>query len=721
MPQRLPADSASGPNPEWQFGGYPYRMIFTLPPEADSDALVRLPRTSRMPVTPDAFALVNAARKPIPFRVAYADADEVTIQFSFSAESLRPPCCLYFGATNALSPTNAADPDPEPLLAVLRPAGGVAVPETLERLRYMTQSLNFLPPLQSVGSFDEVPSLATPSKAERGRKRGWRGPGWGINAGALRTYVACPEDGLYRFGVDCRDAASVTLDGKEVVSRLGVHSPDGWHMGKPVVLNSGVHRLDVITVFAWTNCHLRVGWVLPRGKEIRPIERPDMLGSCEAVETRVERANRILQPGFTFTLGKPYRFRELPHVFTPVRFVNTTADWVTGDFTTRWKFGDGRQEEAFGATRVYASADQFKATLEVRDALGYVASCSRVVDCRGIEPEDYAVSFDLGGIPFACYGRDRLAPLVNIDSSGLPSLPFDVRFKARMRSGQVVERSKRAIVASTAVQALAEEWSAGELSELAWDAQHEGTTLAQGVVRFLKPPFDAWPAEVEGTALYDARGTRLVLVADEGGAARANRPPSAGRGERAVVCVDDTLAADGLHNPRSSESFHSVLRRLLDGTSHSVRYASLPAWQKFEGSSGPARKFVDVPAALGTNVATVVLSIGLREMLNGQTEEAFERQVAALTDMLATRKGLRIVWATPPPYPSDRERARGFAAVIRRVAAARGVVVADVFSRFLCAEGKRSAFFTDNPLILSDPGQRMAAQEIARALLEAEK
>lgn len=718
-----PAASEAGPLPEWQFGEYPYRMILALPPEVENSAIVRLPRPARMPVTPDGFVMVDSARIGLPTRVAYVDPDEVTLQFVLFTNTLKQPFYLYFGATGTPLSVQSAEPDPEPLLAVVRQASGIAIPETVERLRYMTRSLKFQAPVLSIGSFDETPLLSAELKADRGRRRSWRGIGRGINMGALRTYLACPEDGVYRFGVDCRDAASVSIDGREVASWLGTHNPGEWRMGQPLALRSGVHRLEVSMLFGGTSCTVRVGWVLPRARDIRPIEGTDMVGSCEALETRVERVDRILQPGFTFTTAAPYRFREFPYVFTPVAFANTTADWVTSDFTARWKFGDGRQAEGLAVSRVYSSPDEFKATLEVRDDLGFVASCSRVVDCRAGEPEEYAVSFDLRDVPPACFSRDRLAPCLYAVNSGMPALPFDIRFRVKQRSGVEVERLETIRSTSAPLRVPAGEWSAGDLAELSWEAQHEGVPLAQGTVRFLRRPFDAAPSRVSGQALYDRTGNRLVLVADDGGTAgRTSRPPAAGgkRVDRTVVCVDDMLAAGALHDAPVGESFHVILRRLLTGTAHALRYESLPAWEQSENASGPARKFVDVPAAIGTNAAVAVLSIGLTDMLNGQGTDAFERQAAALTDLLAARVP-RIVWVTPPPYPSDQDRVRGFAAAIRRVAVARGAAVADLFTRFHCAEGKRSDFFTSNELVLSDRGQRMAAQEIARALLEAEK
>ena len=126
---------------------------------------------------------------------------------------------------------------------------------------------------------------------------------------------------------------------------------------------------------------------------------------------------------------------------------------------------------------------------------------------------------------------------------------------------------------------------------------------------------------------------------------------------------------------------------------------------------------MDVPRAVGAHAAVAVLSVGLRDLLNGQGAAAFECQAAALTDLLTASKGVRVVWVTPPPYPSELDRAREFAAAIRRVAEPRGLDVADLFTRFRCEERNWRAFFSANPLALSERGHRLAAQEIARAVV----
>ena len=96
--------------------------------------------------------------------------------------------------------------------------------------------------------------------------------------------------------------------------------------------------------------------------------------------------------------------------------------------------------------------------------------------------------------------------------------------------------------------------------------------------------------------------------------------------------------------------------------------------------------------------------------------EAFERQIAALTDILLASKR-RVVWVTPPPYPTELDRIRLFAAAITRVAESRQVPVADLFTGFLCTEDKSHPLFCTERLVPTGRGHMLAGKIIAGALL----
>jgi len=708
---------AAGPQPEWRLDAYPYRMFLSLPSEAPSNVIVRLPRAAGMPVTPNAFTFLGPGRTSMPFRVAYSRPDEVILLAATGGAG--GSYCLYFGAAGPPTAEVPVEPDPLPIMGVTRPAEGVAVPSTVEGLRHMTRSLNLQTSRRRIASFDQVQDLTPGDGKSKERRQGGGGRRrqHGVSMSVLRTYLVCRDTGVYRFALSCADAGYVTLDGEEAASWMGEHATGEWRPGRPLTLKAGLHRLDVSLVFAVEDPSLRVGWVCPGHSDIVPLAGQDLLGAYEATETRIERANRTLQPGFTPLPGRAYRFRDTRPVFVPVTFRNTTQDWITGEFSARWNFGDGGRGTGPEITHVYGSQDGFKATLEVRDSLGFAAACSHEVDCRGPEPDPYAVSFELLGVPPVCYAAERIEPYVLIASSPLPSLAFEIGWEFSLRSGKTLRRSETVKIGKEPARVPAGGVGVGDVAELRWTAQHEGGIVGRGVMRFLRPPLQAGPDRVVGGALVAADGNQIVLVPDDGASARPGRPGRVRGTLGTVVCVDDTLAVGGLRDKDAGETYPAILGRLLRGAATGVRYEALPAWETFPESSGFLRKFVDVPRAVGAHAAVAVLSVGLRDLLNGQGAAAFECQAAALTDLLTASKGVRVVWVTPPPYPSELDRAREFAAAIRRVAEPRGLDVADLFTRFRCEERNWRAFFSANPLALSERGHRLAAQEIARAVV----
>jgi hypothetical protein len=96
--------------------------------------------------------------------------------------------------------------------------------------------------------------------------------------------------------------------------------------------------------------------------------------------------------------------------------------------------------------------------------------------------------------------------------------------------------------------------------------------------------------------------------------------------------------------------------------------------------------------------------------------ETMERWAAAMSDIVGTTRSRPVLWVTPPPYPPDPERVRPFAAAVRRVADARRMPVADLYTAFRGAGDDAGVFFRRGDLALSDRGQALCALVIARAL-----
>ncbi|MEI8121155.1 MAG: GDSL-type esterase/lipase family protein [bacterium] len=709
------------PAMEWRFPSFPWRTVFRVTDVAQTNIMLAIDRVGAMPVTRDGFLACDSNGVPLPLRVVQANESGVVLALEAPCKE-SDSCAVYYGGSLSNEPVTSPEAvaDPNPFAIGFMPLKGRAIPSSWERLRYMLKS--FPNPIQTpyrITGFDEIRNALIKNDESEpeptGKKDGRRNKP-AVRVALVRSVLLCPQGGAHRFAVDCRDAGFVVVDGELVAAWPGEHESGKWQLGAPVSLKAGAHRLEMFTVFeGWPK--LRVGWMPPGSREVVPLTAPDLIAPYEAMRTRVERINRTLQPGFAATPVRAYSFRGNSSVFRVVRFDNITENWIPTKMDSLWRFGDGTQSEEQNPIHVYKSADVFKASLEVRDALGFVAGCSASVDCRQIQPEEYAVSFDMTGLPAVCFGRDKVAPFLRLQGSAPTDVALDVEWEIRLRSG-ILERGQRKSTPRNQAQFIPlSPMAVGDVETLRWRVSHRQTGLGDELIRFVRAPFAVLPARIEGDRLYDARGARLVLVPDEGVSAFRQATSVPVRRRDWLVCVDDSLAVAGLVET-GREPFDRILARLLTGRMEEVRYAALPAWDRFPESYGPLRKLVDVPAALSRERADIaILSIGLQDILAAKDMDSFERQAAALSDVVASSMNLRTVWVTPPPYPSAPERSRAFAAAIRRVAKARGIPVADLFTAFRCADDGRHVFFQDNPLMLSDQGHRLAGQQIVRALM----
>jgi hypothetical protein len=292
---------------------------------------------------------------------------------------------------------------------------------------------------------------------------------------------------------------------------------------------------------------------------------------------------------------------------------------------------------------------------------------------------------------------------------------FDCRWQAARRRADTlsggVQRACRGF-ASEALPPL----RVGTVREIDWRAVHAGVELFGERVRFLHPPFDALPARASGWSLYDAAGDRLVLVPDrrEAGAPQGYDPG----GRRRVVCVDDFVAAGGYAPGRDAEAYTSSLAAGLDRASGwRVVYRRLPAPEAGDSeAAGAAEDLVTLAGLEGGADDIVVLSLARRSMEHGDDPETFGLFLAAAADILGRTLNRFLVLVTPPPYTGITTDARAYAAEVHRVAAVRGMPVADLYSA-VCGRGRAGSRFLDaTGTDLSASGRRLAAELAAEVL-----
>lgn len=751
----VPSLSAA-PMEQWLLPDYSRRVVFFAPSQIGGYVLMNLPsdgptRTStsldevmqagsaiqrrgiadgKLPV-PSSVAAYDAEGCPLLHRVVHADSEKMSVLVCIGTEMPRQPCTLYYDRraetaasirTGRTSNVQAEESvcDPLPVRLEIHKSDGKAVPNSWAKMFYLFSKSGEPVSISRRASFGETDLFDEKAKSRSGR--------WLV---LLRSIVLCPQDGVYRFALDCTDAGFLLVDGEIVASWPGEHNPGEWHSGAPIFLKAGPHQVRIYNS-SGNKLNVRLGWHVPDSEDIVSIPHNSLVTALEAVETRIERIDKSLHPNFSYNLLPTYSFRGTTAVFIPVRFENTTENWITDAMQYRWRFSEGNKAdlsdvvppvggtdaEGKSPVHVFTSTGLHRTTLEVRDSLGFVGSCERTVDCKLVQPREYAISSEVTSLPAVCYAPDIVEPFLRIAGKFPDKESLKVTWEIRESSGRKMGFSKDIRLAIEPIHVALIKAEAGSIDSIRWCLMHHGVDLCSGTVKFLAPPFSLLPTRVEGDCLYDDKGTQLVFVPYRS-VGRFSQPSiSTERAFGKLVCIDDSLAVSSLRSKGNVITFDRALARIVNGPDKpQVKYVPLLAWDKFPGAYGPLLKLVQIPAAVDSDTDVVILSIGLRDILELKDHDVFERHVAALSDIISVSMRCPIVWVTPPPYPLDPGRVRPFAAAIRKVAEARGIPVADLFTAFLGMNTEVRSFINGRDLALSEGGQNLTAQVIARSLL----
>ena len=712
-------------DPPWVLPDCPERIVFKFPPRAGDVLLLRVPApqspewgspsaTNAAPAATNAtgFAVYDWRGERVRHRVVHTDADETCVLICGSGPSsgnLRG--VLYSGPLSATATASQGScRDDKPISVSLFRRRSMSVPNNWDRMAYLFDRAGDPPRVVERASFEDISSL----RSDVFHSDEHRADGTLLRAQSL---LLCPSGGVYRFAIDCRDAAFLFIDRTLAVSWPGEHEEGEWQEGPPMLLEGGPHSLELY-LCTIRPTFVRVGWRTPDEEAPQPLSVTNLLASGEIEDRRFERIDRSLQPYFTFQVMPSYAFRDVPGVFVPVRLKNASADWVTDNMVVRWLFDGKEQAEGLNAVHVFRGAGIHRASVEVRDDLGFSGGIERPIDCRSLRAREYALTAMMTGLPAACFESDSIDPQLVLAGSLPPSSSAIVSWVAEFRGGLKKEFRQSLQLQDESVPFPMGKMQAGALERISWAVAHEGVNLRAETVRFLRPPFGAQPVRIVGDRLYDATGAQLVLLPYSSSGRFTQPPVPAGHRFGRVVCVDDFLAAGGTGTNAEANAFHAALQRLLSrAESPAVKHAVLPSWEADPGAYGPILKLVQVPGAIDREADAVILSIGRADILTGQDPAAFERRMAAISDLLAGSLNGPVVWVTPPPQLLPGDRVRPYAAAIQRVAEARGMPVADIFTALLGMNEDRHRFLSGGGPLLSENGQNLAAQLIARALL----
>jgi hypothetical protein len=466
---------------------------------------------------------------------------------------------------------------------------------------------------------------------------------------------------------------------------------------------------------ASTDPVIRVGWAPPGEAGIVRLGSEALVAPGPVIDGRFEVRGRFVHASFTHTLLDAYRFRDMPGVFIPVRFTDASQNPGGAAVNRKWQIG-GRTYESAAPVHTFTDPGQYQVRLDAADALGATGSCERAVDARVRIAQEYAVDFDVGGLPSACFDGDPVSPFVVASGKGPAGVGFSVEWSfLGAGTNEVSGGATNVSLTGPTVKVDLGKYDVRDLRSLSWRVSVAGKEIKGGRVTFARAPFAAWPESVVADRLCDRTGGRTVLVTSlervDDSYDRQERLPVSGP----VVVLDDTLVPYA--DPGGTrETYATILPRLVNG-GRDVRFASIAPPEESGGSLKSLAKFVLLPKLAGEGAdRTVVLSTGIHDMLLGGDDDSFERGLAALVDKLLADKAA-VVLVTPPPYTGMEARLRRWAVAVRRVADARNLPVADLYTAFMGMRGEGGPYFELDGLGLTPRGHRLAAERIARSLM----
>jgi len=697
--------------PAWFAPEHPWRAVMKLERADAQCVLAELPLEGGVAAAPLKAAALDAAGRPLEYRVVHEGAGRAAVLVRLEGATNETVAVYYGGDT----PGPRARPDlkdPAPIELTVLFQGSPNVPTTTSGLLFLGAVADApVKRLRAVSNpmtdlFDREGSEAEKKNASRS---------WIVRA---VSNLLCPEDGEYRFALDCRDAGVLLVDGEPAVEWPGEHGGGDWRVGPPFRLSAGVHRLEMLNMSRnWFA--MRLGWQRPGRAAIVSIETAQLIAGGEPQEARLERMDTPLHPFFTYKVERAYSFYGRPLTFVPVQFRDESRNWLADNVRFAWEFGAAAaaggpaESEARHPRHVFSAPAVHSVRLRVRDALGFEAERERRVDCRRVPVDQYAFACEVLDLPSACYPRDRVAPRLRLTGTPAGGIGLDAMWQVRAPSGRVSAEGRAAVFPGLEAQFLSlPEMAAGDVAEITWSLAHAGAVLERGAIRFLSPPFESLPVAARGDHLLDREGRIIVLVPFAEAGVFAQPAITTAEAFGSLVCLDDFLAVPGADEDGRGG-------RIVDGPDRPfVTRVTLPAPEAVPGVYAPLRKFTRAVEAVEDDTDVVILSVGLSDMPYRTGADMFERQAAALTDLVSATMGRPVLWVTPPPYRPDPDRIRPLAAAIRRAAEARRVPVADLFTAFQGLEGRRGKLLSGEETALTRAGQDLTAQLIARALLQ---
>lgn len=680
--------TAAAVSPQWAYADYPCRIQFACPFGTNGYALLPFYHKD-IGFEPDAFRIAGPPpnNAPLTWRLLGKTADRTLVLVQLDQPTTRTAQLLAYAAPAGV-PRQGQEPG-------LRPTFPLAMtvqfnnprfkgkPDTVERLLYMMQN--------SPRGGTLLPLTALPPTLPR------------LDRSCLlqlHTFILCPAEGAYGFRASGGDPLAGSVNGLPLTN------------GVAVITGPDCVPVRLLTASDNGQSSLMLEWMPPGATTFQAIPPEAFAGPALAVPRRVERLDRTLQPQFEADLDPPYAFHGLRGVFYPLTLLDRSENWLPYGLNQTWVFGDGSVLTNASPTRAFTNAGPHTITLSLGDELGFTTSVTHMVTWEEAIPRLY----QLGAVPFpmaaAWYRSDILEPALLTEGSWPAGL--EVRLTSRLTRMDGTVQLRTELIPPTHSPRITRMAAcpAGEFDRLEWSIDHLGVVLTNGLLAALQPPFPSRPGRLQTDRLVDDAGRQIVYVIPR---RPSVFPAPAAETNAPLLLIDDFITARTASDPSGTPDGFVAL--LADTLGQPLRLLPLSDWRQPGDAWKPLLKLADVPALAQTSTpCRILLALGGQDCALGVNPDSFERQAAALSDLLL-QAGHRIIWVTPPPFPERPDKARLYAVALRRVAESRHLPVVDLFSLFAGSDSASAALF--DPLFpngLSAQGRRLAMDGIAEQL-----
>ncbi len=680
--------TAPAVTPRWEHENYPCRIQFACTFATNGVALLPFYHKD-LGFEPDAFQITGPppGNDVLPWRLLGKSPDRTLVLVQLAQPVNRTVSIQAYAAPAGVPRVNQ-DPDLKatfPISVIIQPISSRfrGTPNTVERLLYMQQSITRPGRILPAAGFP--PSLPRDEHA---------------TVLKLCTYVLCPGEGAYGFRATSTRIVAGTVNGAPLTN------------GQAIVNGPDCVPVQLLTAAPDGQTDVTLEWRPPGAPDYQPIPLSAFAGPALAVPRKVERIDRTLQPQFEADTDTPYGFRYMPGVFYPLTLTDRSENWLPYEMNETWVFENGASDTNGNATHTFTNEGPHAITLALGDELGFTTSLTHVVSWESAIPKRHLLS----AVPFpmaaAWFRSDILEPALLTQGNWPASLELRLTTRlTRLAGSNEMNSTLIPPTHSPRITRLAA-CPAADFDTLEWSLSHLGVVLTNGIFAALHPPFPSRPVRLAVDRLEDDSGRQLVYVVPRRPAAfmTPSTPTNA-----PLMLIDDFITARAAPDPSGTPEGFSPL--LADALGEPVRILPLSDWREASDTWKPILKMAEVPGLASTSTPSrILLALGGQDCALGVTPEQFERQAAALSDLLL-QAGHRVTWITPPPFPERPDKARLYAVAIRRVAESRGLPVADLYSLFAGAESGGAALF--DPVFsscLSPQGRRLAAERIAEQM-----